>query len=151
MVEPKTKITHPVTSTDLTPTILSILGFNTDSFNFDGIDALNTAEPDRKIYFSGWMQQSPAGFIQSQKKFVYDTIDKTVIAYNLANDPLELRPIKLDEQQALKIGEDITEWRNNSFFRINQQKTGQKTLFDNWLCRWNDRISTAKFQGTSKN
>ncbi len=46
LVEPGTKITHPVSSVDLTPTLLDLLGFETESVGFDGRNVLGPVPED---------------------------------------------------------------------------------------------------------
>ena len=145
LVEPATKVTETVSSVDLAPTILALLGFDTSGGDFDGLNALGRMPQGRRVYFSGWMQQSPAGYVQGNRKFVYNPMDEMVSVYDLAIDPLELVRLELPEQEAGGIAQDVVAWRRNSIFRIGQQRTGQKTLFDSWLCRWSDRVSTAKY------
>ena len=145
-VEPGSKITRPVSSIDLTPTLLYLLGFETESTGFDGLNVLGAVPADRKVYFSGWMQEGPTGFVQGNQKFVYYPTERTACFYNLDADPLELVRIELAEQQMQKVAEDITAWRRETVFRPNQVKTGEKLLFDRWLCRWTNRVSSAKYK-----
>ncbi len=146
LVKPETKVTKPVSSVDMAPTLLTLLGFDTNSVGFDGTNALGNIADDRQVYFSGWMQLSSAGFVRAGRKFVYNPMDKMVYVYSLSNDPFELVRIELDGQQAQMIADDVIAWRKNSIFRLEQQRTGQKRLFDAWLCHWTDRVSTAKYQ-----
>jgi arylsulfatase A-like enzyme len=149
LVESGTTVTQPVSSIDLTPTLLNLLGFDISSVDFDGINVLGDVPDDHKAYFSGWMQQGPAGFVKGDHKFTYAPANKSVYVYDLANDPLELVRIEVPEQQANKIVDEITAWRKNSIFRVNQQRTGKKVLFDYWLCQWrNNRVSSAKYQNS---
>ncbi len=150
LVEPKSKVTEPVSSIDLAPTLLALFGFDTNSVGFDGTNALGHIPDDRQVYFSGWMQQGPAGFVKGNRKFIYNPMDKKVSEYHLSNDPFELVRIELAEQQAQKIADDIIAWRKNSIFRLDQQRTGKKMLFDSWLCRWTNRVSSVKYR-RSKN
>ena len=145
LIEPANKVTQPVSSIDLTPTLLALLGFETKAADFDGVDALGGIPDDRKVYFSGWMQQSPTGFVKSNHKFVYNPANKTVSVYDLETDPLELVSIGLPEQEQSEVAEEIVAWRKGSVFRIDQEQAGQKILFGHWLCRWNNRISSAKY------
>jgi len=145
-VEAATRIKAPVDSTDLTPTLLALLGFETKQADFDGLNALGPIPSDRKVYFSGWLPQSPAGFVKNNRKFIYNPTAEIVSVYDLAADPCELNSLEISRQQAERIIGDITNWRRDSFFRIDQRKTGQKRLFDHWLCRWTDRISSAKYK-----
>jgi len=149
LVEPGTKVLEPVSSIDLTPTLLSLLGFDTTGIDFDGLDVLAYVPEGRKVYFSGWMQQGPTGFISGDRKFIYDPANRSVCVYNLNTDPLESIRMELPQQQAQMIADEIITWRKNSIFRINQparQKRGKKILFDFWLCNWTGRVSSVKYR-----
>ncbi len=150
LVKPATRVTKPVSSVDLAPTLLALFGFDTNSVGFDGTNALGHIPDDRKVYFSGWMQQGPAGFVKGHRKFIYNPMDKMVSVYGLRTDPFELVRIELDEQEAQKIADDIIAWRRNSIFRLDRQRTGKKMLFESWLCRWTNRVSSVKYR-RSKN
>jgi len=146
LVKPATTITEPVSSVDLVPTLLALLGFNIEAADFDGVDALGHIPDDRKVHFSGWMRQSPSGFVKGNHKFIYNPTNKMVSVYDLSTDPLELIRTELPEQQATQIADEIIAWRKNSIFQLDQQRTGKKTLFDSWLCRWTNRVSSAKYR-----
>jgi phosphoglycerol transferase MdoB-like AlkP superfamily enzyme len=144
LVTPGTKIDRPVSSVDLAPTLLALLGFDTAGAGFDGVDALGNVPDDRKVYFSGWLNESPAGFVKENRKFIYYPVNKKVSAYDLIDDPLEMAPIQLSQQQEKGIADDVTAWRRDTIFLIDQQRVGKKTLFDNWLCSWNNRVASVK-------
>ncbi len=146
LVQPKTKVTCPVSSIDLTPTLLSLLGFDSGTADFNGANALADVPSDRKVFFSGWLQQSPAGFIQANQKFVYSPTTKLVSVYDLAADPLEQNRIEPDQPSADQIIEEIITWRRSTIFKLAQKRFGKRTIFDNWLCRWTDRTSSAKYK-----
>jgi arylsulfatase A-like enzyme len=146
LVKPATKVKKPVSSVDLAPTLLTLLGFDTNSVDFDGTNALGYIADDRKVYFSGWMQQGPVGFVRGERKFVYNPMDKMVSVYGLRTDPFELVRIESAHQEAQAIADNIIAWRKNSIFRLNQQRTGRKVLFDYWHCRWNNRVTSAKYR-----
>lgn len=148
LVEPGTKIMEPVSSVDLTPTLLALLGFKTETAVFDGVNALGPIPEGREVYFSGWMQEGPAGFVKGDRKFIYNPTDRTTCVYNLSTDILELIRIELPGQQSQRVADDIKAWRKGTVFRLNQQRAGKKVLFDHWLCRWNNRVSSAKYQRT---
>jgi arylsulfatase A-like enzyme len=146
LVKPKTKLTDAVSSVDLTPTLLALLNFDISLLGFDGINITDHIPVDRNVYFSGWMRLSPAGFIKASQKFIYNPADKTVTVYDLNIDPLELVRIELQERQSEQIADEIIAWRQSTIFHIDQQRTGKKMLFDHWLCRWTNRVCTAKYQ-----
>jgi hypothetical protein len=145
LVEPGTRITQPVSSTDLTPTILGLLGFDVGAMNFDGFNVLQPVPADRKVYFSGWMQQGPAGFVQNDRKYVYTPDRDTVTLYRLHADPLELSPLELPEAEADRIGADIIGWRKATIFRPERDPEDETTtLFGAWLWKDNGRVSRIK-------
>jgi len=144
VIQPGTKVTQAVSSVDLAPTLLALLGFDTQAAGFDGVNALVPIPDDRRVYFSGWLNQSPAGFVKANRKFIYYPANKMVSVYDLSADPLELSPTEMPKQQIREIADDIINWRENTIFIIDQQRVGKKTLFDTWLCRWNNRIASVK-------
>lgn len=144
LIEPGVRIDAPVNSTDLTPTILSLLGFDVEVMDFEGADALAPLPPDRKLFFSGWMQQGPAGFVQDDNKFIYDPEQGTVSLFRLRTDPLELSGFELPEHFAQQVSEDIVGWRKRTIFKLDEEASGQQVLFDKWLCKWNGRTATVK-------
>lgn len=146
LVEGGHKVNQAVSSVDLTPTLLSLLGFNVNDVNFDGFNVLENVPEKRKVYFAGWMQQGPAGFVDGTSKFTYSPVSKNVYLYDLSIDPLELARVELSEQRSQMIADDIIAWRKESIFRIKQQRTGKKVLFDSWLCNWAGRVSSVKYQ-----
>jgi hypothetical protein len=146
LVEPGTLKTELVSSVDLTPTLLGLFGFETESGDFDGTNVLKLLPLDRKIYFAGWMQQGPAGFVQGHRKFTYSPENKSVSLYNLKIDPLELNRVEVPEPLTEMIAAEISKWRKETIFRIDQQRTGEKTLFGSWQCNWTERICSAKYQ-----
>ncbi len=149
LVQPATRINEPVSSVDLAPTLLNLMGFETSDASFDGINALGSIPPDRKIYFSCWMSQGPAGFVQNSSKLVYNPTNKMVSMYDLNSDPLESVRLTLPEQQAQQIADEILAWRKTTIFQIPQQRTGKIILFGNWLCNWTGRISSAHYYNSS--
>ena len=146
LVQPGTKVTEAVGSVDLTPTLLALLGFDASAADFDGLNALRQIPDDRKVYFSGWLRESPAGFVRANLKFIYYPTTEMVSVYDLDADPFELTRIELLEQQVEEIAGDIIDWQRNSIIQLKQPRTGKKMVFDSWLCRWNNRIASAKYR-----
>jgi len=144
LAETGVRIAEPASSIDLTPTLLGLLGFETEPVGFDGVDVLKPGSENRRVYFSGWMQEGPAGFIEGDRKFIYDPMNKTTCIYNLSIDPKELERIELPEQQSKKLADEIIEWRRSTVFRLDQKRTGKKELFNRWNCNWTDRVSSTE-------
>jgi lipoteichoic acid synthase len=144
LIQPKTTVTQPVSSIDLAPTLLALLGFDTQALGFDGVNALGPIPDDRKVYFSGWLSQSPAGFVKANRKFIYYPANKMVSVCDLSADPFELSPTELPDQQGSEIADCLVAWRNDTIFLLDQKRIGKKTLFGTWLCHWNNRIASVK-------
>jgi len=148
LVEAGTKITAPTSSIDLTPTLLGLLGFETVGAGFDGVNALGRIPERRRVYFSGWVREGPSGFVQGDKKFVYDPVGRSLCFYDLAADPGETTRIDLPEEGAEAIAESLIAWRKNTVFRLVQEQRGRQTLFDRWLVWWSSRVFVhAEYQG----
>lgn len=146
LVQAASKVAEPVSTIDLAPTLLAMLGFQTEAVGFDGVNTLGPIPNGRNVYFADWMQEGPAGFVKGNHKFIYSPVNKTLCAYDLSADPLELARVELPEQQAQRLADEIVAWRNDNVFRLDQQRTGEKVLFGRWLCRWTNRVSSAKYE-----
>lgn len=147
LVESGTTVGQPVSSVDLAPTLLALSGFEIEAADFDGAEALAPLPDDRQVYFSGWMRQGPAGFVKGDYKFVHNPTNKMVSAYDLSRDPLESVGTEPPERDALRIADEIAQWRKGTIFRLGRQRTGRTLLYGSWLCRWNDRVSSVKYLG----
>jgi len=150
LVAPETKVTQPVSSIDLTPTLLGLLGFETAGAGFDGIDALGVVPQERRVYFCGWVREGPSGFVVGDSKYVYDPADKSVCLYDLLADPGELARITLPAAQAQEMGDNIVSWRKSTVFRLSRREPGKQTVFRQWEVRWTNRLflSTKYLTGT---
>jgi len=144
LVEPGKKVDGLVSSVDLTPTLLWLLGFETEKVGFDGINVLGSIPDRRRVCFSGWMQEGPSGFVQGDRKFIYNPADRTACVYNVSEDPLELTRIELPEEEVKRISDEIIGWRKSTIFQIDQQRSGRKVLFNRWICKWTNRVSLSK-------
>ena len=92
----------------------------------------------------GKIWRSPPNFIKGNRKFIYNPANKTTCVYDLITDPEEQNRIELPEQESKRISDEIVTWRINTIFRIDQQRSGKRVLFDQWACRWTDRVSSTK-------
>jgi arylsulfatase A-like enzyme len=140
LVAPGTKVTQPVSSIDLTPTLLGLLGFETAGSGFDGINALGVIPQGRRVYFCGWVREGPSGFVTGDSKYVYDPAEKSVCLYDLVADTGELVRIGLQAAQAQEIGNGIVSWRKSTVFRLSRREPGKETLFGRWEVRWTNRL-----------
>jgi len=147
LVEPGTRVTAPVSSVDLAPTILNLLGFETAPMALDGANALAPLPPDRRVFLSGWMQQGPSGFVQGDRKIVYDPDSSQVRVFHLGVDPLELNGVDLSEPEAAELSKLIVDWRRDTIFKVDENARGQTTLYDSWQSKWSGRRSKVKYVG----
>ena len=65
--------------------------------------------------------------------------------YDLEKDPYEKERIDLTEGKAQVIIDEIETWRENTIFQCEQDYKGKTIVFDRWLCKWNNRNSSAYF------
>ncbi len=142
-IAPGTQIHAPVSSIDVLPTLLSVLGYDCQPGHFDGTNALDIVEP-RRVFFSGWVTEGPAGYVMDGKKYVHTpSLDEAMI-YDLTRDPREAEGAMATPDQALAIEETVIAWRKSTLVPLNPNARGKRTVFDTWLCRWNGRDPIAK-------
>lgn len=142
---PKKKITQTASSVDFAPTLLGLLGIETEPGYFDGINMLGAIPQNRQVYFSGWMYQGPAGLIQANRKFIYDPTTKVVSLYDLQTDPNEMQVSQPQEPIAQKTAAKIDKWRRTSIVQLTQAESGEELVFDSWFCQWRKRVCQAKY------
>lgn len=142
---PKPKVCSlPASSVDLVPTITQMLDINAVNIPYAGQNMLENVPENRKVFFSGWLSQGPAGYIQNSRKCVFYPVEKMVSIYNLTSDPTEANPLSRPLKNATSIANTINNWRKSTYLAIPQQKRGETLLYNNWKCRWNNRVSDAK-------
>ena len=145
LIDPSTKINIPVSSIDLTPTLLGILGFNIENAGFNGTNVLEPVEESRKVFFTGWMQEGPFGYVENDIKYIYDPMQDMVSSYNLCEDPYELINLEIPQDDLQKIKDDILLWRESTLLVLSKNERGQKVLFNEWFCRWTNNLCSAKY------
>lgn len=146
LIEAGVRITEPACAVDVTPTILDLLGFDIAGAGFDGIDIF---EPHvgRKVYFSGWVDGTAAGYVKANKKYIYDPTSQIVAVYDLEKDPQELEGEEVTGEAAAGIIADVTGWKRKTFVPIfNWGQTKEVVLFDFWrIHRLRSREPSAKY------
>lgn len=145
----KHKINSAVSNLDVTPTLLKILGFDTSKGTFDGVNALRKSSPDRKVYFSTWMNNGPAGFIARQQKFIYDPTNEMVIKFDLSKDPDESKGtfiLKKNSKDQTPIISEVLKWQREMFIDLRPNGIEKyQRIFNNWLCQTNKREPRAVY------
>ena len=147
LIEPGTRVTDPVSSTDLTPTILGLLGFNTGPMDFDGADALEPLPTDRQVFFSGWMQEGPAGFVQRDGKYIYDPDRATVTLYRLTADPLELSGIPVPQTRGPEDRRTSRRLEKGHNPSARRRPRGPMELYTAW--RWKESGRVTRIKGNA--
>lgn len=142
-IEPGTQIDEPVSSIDVLPTVLSLLGFDISTAHFDGLDALAPI-PARKVYFSGWVPEGPAGYVMNGKKYVHTPSLDEVMIYDLIQDPMEYRELTPAPDESEAIQQSVIDWRKSTIVGIDPEDRGNRTIFNTWLCRWHGRDPLSK-------
>jgi hypothetical protein len=118
---------------DVTPTLLSLLGFKIDEAGFEGIDALGPIDPDRRLHFAAWYPDSPRGFVQSDKKIVYWPYNGAVFEYDLIEDPQEQDPRTIEDgPERDRLIEEIEQWRRGSHLVIPATRFREEFLYGHW-------------------
>ena len=141
-IEPGKCIDQPCSQIDVTPTILRLIGFDISKAEFEGQDAFESLPSKRRLYFSSWYPDSPAGFLEGNRKIVYwPYLDKS-FEYDLASDPNETKPIVLEPEKTEEIKQDILNWQKKSRIMIDAKRHTEDFLFDHWQtfsagrCAW---------------
>ena len=144
-IRPGTRIEAPVSSIDVAPTLLALLGFDIQAGQFHGLNALGPIPPDRKVYFAGWVPAGPAGYVVGDQKVIYDSSVNEATRYDLSLDPGELNPRVLSADQTERIADEVISWRKETLFTPNQLDRGRRSLFGVWQCRWTGRDPVTRY------
>lgn len=144
-IDPATTVDSTSAQLDVTPTVLTLLGYDVSAGKFDGHDALAPASPDRRLYFTAWYEDSPTGYIEGDRKFVYWPYTDTLFEFNLASDPEEKKPMTVIGPDRAVHVKAIQEWRERSQFVISARRFREKTLYDHWQTMSSGRSAWAYF------
>jgi len=125
-------IEWPCSQLDVTPTILELIGFDITNAGFEGKDAFIPSEPNRRLYFSSLLSNSPIGFVEGNRKVVYWPYLDKVFEYDLSVDPMEKNPRTVEGQQVVQIKRDISNWQNRSQIAVDAKRHTRRLLFSHW-------------------
>lgn len=148
IIKKPVKIDTPVSSIDVAPTLLNLLGFDIAETDFDGINALAQDMPVREIFFSTWMKNGSAGFMLGRKKFIYDTTNEMMTVFELSKDPAEINGQFFMKNTAdlTKTADKVLTWQRQMLITppVNSHEEYQR-IFDNWLCQTNSKEPRAVY------
>ena len=131
-VEAGTKIDSPCSQMDVTPTLLSLLGFDISQAEFDGLDATKPIPADRRVYFSSWHHNSPFGFVEESRKVVFWPLVDKVFEYDLTNDPHEDNPKTILDPEAQALKDDLLTWQQASHIYFKPTRYQERFLYSHW-------------------
>lgn len=131
-VQAGSRINGPCSQLDVTPTILSLIGFQIDAAGFDGTDAFGPLPSDRRLYFSTPYSDSPLGYIQEDRKLVYWPYTDTLYEFDLAADPGEESPLLINGPEKDAVIADIVGWKRHSRFVIPPRRFREQLLYERW-------------------
>jgi len=144
-VGPGVRIAGPTSQIDVTPTILSVLGFGIENAGFEGRNALVPVDPMRRLYFSSWFEDSPEGFVEGSRKVVYWPYHGVVYQFDLDSDPQELEPITLAGGQKEEAIRAIRQWKTQSYLYFAPRRFRRRLLFDHWQALASGRAAWAYY------
>jgi hypothetical protein len=117
---------------DLTPTVLSLIGFDISQAGFDGRDALTPSDPQRRLFFSSWFRGSPSGYVQGNHKWVYWPYNDLLYRYDLSMDPKEESPQPVHGPERESVVSELAQWERQSRIVIHPRRFRKRMLFDHW-------------------
>ena len=145
-VGPNQRADWPCSQLDVTPTILSLMGFDIAEAGFDGCDALQPGDPSRRCHFSSWLGNSPLGYIEGTRKWFYWPYIDKVFMFDLALDPGEQTPVSVYGAQAERVKTDVLRWQAESWIRFPDERYRERVLFDHWHTFSSGRSAWARFE-----
>jgi len=125
-------IDWPCSQLDVTPTILKLVGFDISRANFEGKDAFSVSQPNRRLYFSSLLDNSPTGFVEGNRKVVYWPYNDKVFEYYLDADPTEENPTTLSSGEVEQIKRDIKDWQAKTQIKVETLQYKEALLFSHW-------------------
>jgi len=111
-VQAGSRVDTPCHILDVTPTILSLVGFDIkQEAGFDGKNALDASlDPNRRHFFAGFGRNAFRGYVQGETKYIYTPQAGSVVQYDLSGDRLEKSAIPVEGQEADEVIETLRQW-----------------------------------------
>ncbi len=122
----------PCSQLDVTPTLLSLLGFGIEQAGFEGRNAFVPSPADRRLYFSSWYSESPMGFVEGRRKVVYWPYPDKVFEYDLVTDPDEENPRRIEPPASEALKADLLDWQGTSQIVIDPRRYTDALLYGHW-------------------
>ena len=90
------------------------------------------SDENRRLYFSSWYPESPIGFVEGRRKVVYWPYPDKVFEYDLAMDPGEEDPRRIDPPASEAVKADILDWQGTSQIVIDPRRYTDDLLYEHW-------------------
>jgi len=104
---------------DVAPTILNLMGVNKVDSLMQGENILSSTKLP-PMYMSTFFEDLKLGLLDYPYKYIYEINTKTLISFNLVNDPNELNPITVNDSKKdniIKRVMDFKDYQNTVFTR----------------------------------
>ncbi|HUU95606.1 MAG TPA: LTA synthase family protein [Phycisphaerae bacterium] len=135
----------PCSQTDVTPTVLSLLGYGIAEAGFDGRNAMTPSDPDRKLCFSTWFEGSPLGYVQGSRKWLYWPRSGEVFEYDLDSDPGERSPRLVTAPESDQVIAELMKWEQDSYIVFDAKRFRKRFLFGHWWAFSSGRYARAYY------
>lgn len=139
------RIDWPVSQLDVTPTILSVLGYDIRDAGFEGSNALTAPAAERRLYFSSWYEGSPLGFTEGSRKWIYWPRTDEVFEYDLVTDPEERFPTCVDGPERDAAIAALKKWQRDSYVAFDAKRFRKRFVFDHWMTFSSGRYGRAYY------
>jgi len=125
-------IEWPCSQLDVTPTILKLIGFDIAQADFEGKDAFELSDPNRRLYFTSWFFKSPSGFVEGDRKVVYWPNLDRAFEYDLKADPNEQSPRTMTKAETEQARKEILSWQYRTQIDVGHRHHGKHLLYSHW-------------------
>lgn len=135
----------PVCQLDVTPTLLTLLGFDVSAAGFEGRDALVPAAAGRRSYFSAWYKGSPVGYIEDARKRMYWPGSGQVLEYDVGSDPGEGNAVVVAPAEGETVIAETGQWMRAAHISLPGKRFRQRFVFDHWWVFSSGRYARAYY------
>lgn len=135
----------PCSQLDVTPTLLTLLGFDLSTAGFEGCNALRPTHGTRRRYFSAWYEGSPLGYVEGATKRVYWPQSGRVTECNLAADPAERSPVVLEPEPGAAVVAELRQWVHDARREFAARRFRHRKLYEHWQVFCSGRYARAYY------
>jgi arylsulfatase A-like enzyme len=126
------RVDWPCSQLDVAPTLLTLIGYDVSEAGFDGRDAMVPLPVDRRLLFASWPADSPRGYLEGTRKYVYWPYNRKLFMHDLATDPGEETPVIVEGAEAAGVINDIKRWEQSTLVEIPARRFEHEFVFGHW-------------------